>query len=112
MPRVARRVGHLCACREVLKLGRAESQGEHSGSRRPRRNASAALIVAQTVMDLLRQHHGYEQTAHGVVTRGGATPGIIPAGTSAQCYLRAPHIGSLYQIESSYQMDASVAVTR
>ncbi len=63
------------------------------------RNAADALTVAQVAIGLLRQHLEERQMMHGIVTRGGAAPNIVPAATTAQYYLRAPDVGSLQRLE-------------
>ena len=52
-------------------------------------NAADALTVAQVAIGLLRQHlHAHDQV-HGIVTRGGDAPNIVPAHTVARFYVRA-----------------------
>ncbi len=63
-------------------------------------NAADALTVTQVAIGLLRQHLEQRQLVHGIVTRGGAAPNIVPAETSALYYLRAPHVESLRRLES------------
>ena len=63
-------------------------------------NAADALTVTQVSIGLLRQHLEQRQLVHGIVTRGGAAPNIVPAETSALYYLRAPHVESLRRLES------------
>jgi amidohydrolase len=63
-------------------------------------NAADALTVTQVSIGLLRQHLEQRQLVHGIVTRGGAAPNIVPAETSALYYLRAPDVESLRRLES------------
>lgn len=63
-------------------------------------NAADALTVSQVAVGLLRQHLEARQLVHGIVTRGGAAPNIVPAETSALYYLRAPQVESLRRLES------------
>lgn len=63
-------------------------------------NAADALTVAQVSIGLLRQHLEQRQLVHGIVTRGGAAPNIVPAETSALYYLRAHDVESLQRLES------------
>jgi amidohydrolase len=51
-------------------------------------NAADALTIAQTSIGLLRQHILPTQRIHGIVTKGGDAPNIIPAHTSAEYILR------------------------
>ena len=52
-------------------------------------NAGDALVVAQTAIGLLRQHIRPTDRVHGIVTRGGEAPNIVPAHTIARYYVRA-----------------------
>jgi amidohydrolase len=52
-------------------------------------NAADALTVAQVAIGLLRQHIRPSDKVHGIVTKGGEAPNIIPAHTSARYYIRA-----------------------
>src|SRR4029077_11863145 len=58
-------------------------------------NAADALTVAQTAIGLLRQHIHDSDRIHGVVTRGGEAPNIVPAHTSAKYMVRAQTLGKL-----------------
>jgi len=42
-------------------------------------NAADALTVAQTAIGLLRQHVQQTDRIHGIVTRGGDAPNVVPA---------------------------------
>ena len=46
-------------------------------------NAADALVVAQTAIGLLRQHIRHSDRVHGIVTKGGDAPNVVPAHTSA-----------------------------
>lgn len=63
-------------------------------------NAADALTVTQVAVGLLRQHVEPQQQVHGIVTRGGMAPNIVPADTRALYYLRAPNVESLRRLES------------
>jgi amidohydrolase len=58
-------------------------------------NAADALTVAQTAIGLLRQHIHYTERIHGIITKGGDAPNVIPAHTSARYTARAASIGKL-----------------
>jgi amidohydrolase len=62
-------------------------------------NAADALTVAQTAIGLLRQQMGRNDRVHGIVTKGGDAPNIIPAHTSARYIVRAPTFGDLDKIK-------------
>src|SRR3954469_15787699 len=61
-------------------------------------NAADALVVAQTAIGLLRQHIRSTDRIHGIVTKGGDAPNIVPAETSASYMVRAESLEQLEQI--------------
>lgn len=58
-------------------------------------NAADAITVAQVAIGLLRQHANPGDQVHGIVTRGGVAPNIVPDDTVAKYYLRAPTLAAL-----------------
>jgi amidohydrolase len=52
-------------------------------------NAADALVVAQTAVGLLRQQLRPGDRVHGIVTRGGDAPNVIPAHTAGTWMVRA-----------------------
>ena len=58
-------------------------------------NAADALTIAQTAVGLLRQHIGHNERIHGIITKGGDAPNVIPAHTSARYAARAESLGKL-----------------
>ena len=58
-------------------------------------NAADALTVAQTAIGLLRQHIHETDRIHGIVTKGGEAPNIVPAHTAARYMVRAQSLGKL-----------------
>jgi amidohydrolase len=52
-------------------------------------NAADALVVAQTAVALLRQHIRHTDRIHGIVTKGGDAPNVVPAHTSARFIARS-----------------------
>ncbi len=62
-------------------------------------NAADAITVAQVAIGLLRQHARPGDQVHGIVTRGGAAPNIVPDDTVAKYYLRAPTLAALAEWE-------------
>jgi amidohydrolase len=55
-------------------------------------NAADALVVAQAAIGLLRQHIRPSDRIHGIVTKGGDVPNVIPAHTAARYMVRARSI--------------------
>src|SRR5947208_249404 len=62
-------------------------------------NAADALVVAQTAIGLLRQHIRSTDRIHGIVTKGGDAPNIVPAETSASYMVRAETLEQLAEIQ-------------
>jgi amidohydrolase len=63
-------------------------------------NAADALVVAQSAIGLLRQHIRPTDRVHGIVTRGGEAPNVVPAHTTARYYVRARSLGDLDDIKT------------
>lgn len=61
-------------------------------------NAADALTVAQTAIGLLRQHISPMDRIHGIITKGGDAPNVIPASTSARYIIRSPSIEELNEL--------------
>jgi amidohydrolase len=58
-------------------------------------NAADALTVAQTAIGLLRQHLRATDRVHGIITKGGDAPNIVPAHTEARFMVRAETLDGL-----------------
>ncbi len=58
-------------------------------------NAADALTVAQVSLGLLRQHIRQTDRIHGIVTKGGDAPNIVPAHTSARYIIRSDNLEEL-----------------
>lgn len=63
-------------------------------------NAADALTIAQTSIGLLRQHIHPTDRIHGIVTKGGEAPNIVPASTAAHYMVRAKTLGDLDEIQA------------
>ena len=63
-------------------------------------NAADALTVAQTSIGLLRQHLRANDRVHGIVTKGGDAPNVVPAHTSAKYMVRATTLAELDEIKT------------
>ncbi len=63
-------------------------------------NAADALTVAQTAIGLLRQHIRPTDRIHGIVTKGGDAPNIVPSDTSASYMVRAETLAQLAEIQA------------
>jgi amidohydrolase len=58
-------------------------------------NAADALVVAQTAIGLLRQHILPTDRIHGIITRGGEAPNVVPAHAAARYNVRGETRGDL-----------------
>jgi amidohydrolase len=58
-------------------------------------NAADALTIAQTAIGLLRQQMLPTERVHGITTKGGDAPNIIPAHTSARYIVRGKTLDEL-----------------
>jgi len=61
-------------------------------------NAADALTVAQTAIGLLRQHILPTSRIHGIITKGGDAPNIVPAHTTARYIVRADTLEELEKL--------------
>lgn len=61
-------------------------------------NAADALTVAQVAIGLLRQHIRPSDRIHGIITKGGDAPNVIPAHTSARYLARAETLDELREL--------------
>ena len=63
-------------------------------------NAADALTIAQVALGLLRQHIRATDRVHGIITKGGDAPNIIPAHTVAKYAVRAQTVDDLEEIRT------------
>jgi amidohydrolase len=61
-------------------------------------NAADALTIAQISLGLLRQHIKQTDRLHGIVTKGGEAPNIIPAFASAKYIIRGDNLQELEEL--------------
>jgi amidohydrolase len=62
-------------------------------------NAADALTVAQVGVGLLRQHIKSTDRIHGIVTKGGDAPNIVPEATVGKWYIRSKTLRELATLE-------------
>ena len=62
-------------------------------------NAADAITIAQTSNGLLRQHIHQTDRIHGIVTKGGEAPNVVPSHTIAKFYIRAQTMSELRELE-------------
>lgn len=61
-------------------------------------NALDALVMAYNAISAMRQQMRPTDRVHGIITRGGAKPNIIPDQTSAEFYVRAKNSRDLEEL--------------
>jgi metal-dependent amidase/aminoacylase/carboxypeptidase family protein len=61
-------------------------------------NAADALTVAQTAIGLLRQHILPTDRIHGIITKGGDAPNVVPARTAARYIVRSQTLAELERL--------------
>jgi amidohydrolase len=61
-------------------------------------NAADALTIAQTAIGLLRQHILPTDRIHGIITKGGEAPNVVPAHTAAKYIVRGETLADLEQL--------------
>jgi amidohydrolase len=61
-------------------------------------NAADALTIAQTAIGLLRQHIRATDRIHGIITKGGDAPNVIPAHTRAKYIVRGQTLAALEEL--------------
>jgi amidohydrolase len=66
-------------------------------------NAADALTIAQTAIGLLRQHIHATDRVHGIVTKGGDAPNVVPAETTATYLVRARSLNDLDEIRGKVE---------
>jgi amidohydrolase len=74
-------------------------------------NALNAVIALFQSLDAMRQQIRPDARVHGIITRGGDQPNIIPEHTSAEFYLRAPDRDQCRDLLRRFQAAADGAAT-
>jgi amidohydrolase len=62
-------------------------------------NAADALTVSQVAIGLLRQHIKPTDRIHGIVTKGGDAPNIVPDHTTGKFFVRSRTLAELQELE-------------
>lgn len=61
-------------------------------------NAADAFTIAQVAIGLLRQHISASSRIHGIITRGGEAPNVVPGKTEGLFYIRAKTLEELAEL--------------
>ena len=77
------------------------------------KNALDAIVLLYTMIGQWRQHLKPGERVHGIITRGGAAPNIVPDLTAGRWYLRTPVDGDLEPMIDRFRAmaDAAAAAT-
>lgn len=62
-------------------------------------NAADAFTIAQVAIGLLRQHIDPANRIHGVITRGGEAPNVVPGLTEGRFYIRSQTVAELAELQ-------------
>ncbi len=62
-------------------------------------NSQDAITIAQVAIGLLRQHLYPYEMVHGIVTKGGDAPNVIPSDTRGRWIIRADTLAQLEMLE-------------
>lgn len=66
-------------------------------------NALDALLLAYQAISNLRQHIRETERIHGIITKGGAAPNVVPEHTSGEFYVRAANARALAKLKPRVQ---------
>ncbi len=62
-------------------------------------NAADAMTISQVGIGLLRQHMPHKCQIHGIVTKGGDAPNVVPEETVGSWYVRARTVAAIEEFE-------------
>lgn len=88
-----------CAAASMLNIAYTGKTAHASAFPEMGINAADALTVAQVGIGLLRQHMRSDSRIHGIVTKGGDAPNIVPGDTTGEWIVRAPTLERLAELE-------------
>ncbi|HUR48128.1 MAG TPA: M20 family metallopeptidase [Acidimicrobiales bacterium] len=88
-----------CAAASMLNIAYTGKTAHASAFPELGINAADALTVAQVGIGLLRQHMRSDSRIHGIVTKGGDAPNIVPGDTTGEWIVRAPTLDRLSELE-------------
>ncbi len=83
------RLGAICLAVDHLEIRYRGREAHASAAPYKGINAADAFVVAQVAIGLLRQHLRPGEQVHGIVTKGGDAPNVIPKETIGRFMVRA-----------------------
>src|SRR6266404_837224 len=90
-------IGHACGHNIIAAMAAG------AGIAAARVADDVGLTVAQTAIGLLRQHIRQTDRIHGIITRGGDMPNVVPAHTEAHYIVRARTLADLGEVRAKVQ---------
>ncbi|MHB8592925.1 MAG: M20 family metallopeptidase [Acidimicrobiales bacterium] len=89
------RLGATCLAVDHLEIRYFGRDAHASAAPEKGVNAGDALVVAQVAIGLLRQHLHPDDQVHGIVTKGGDAPNIVPKEAIGRFMIRARSVDDL-----------------
>jgi amidohydrolase len=83
------RLGALCLAVDHLEVRYGGREAHAAAAPHKGVNAADAMVVAQVAIGLLRQQLSPGDQVHGIVTKGGDAPNVVPKSTIARFMVRA-----------------------
>ena len=93
------RLGATCLAVAHFEVRYAGRQAHASAAPEQGVNAADAMTVAQVAIGLLRQHFRPGDQVHGITTKGGDAPNIVPSDTAGEYMVRARSLDELALLE-------------
>ncbi len=87
-----------CRALEQFEVHFEGKEAHASASPELGRNALDAQVVSQVALGLLRQHLSKGDQYHGIITKGGDAPNIVPDHTSSSYYIRSSTLAQLGEL--------------
>lgn len=104
------RLGATCLAVDHLEIRYRGREAHASAAPHKGVNAADALVVAQVGIGLLRQHLNPGDQVHGIVTKGGDAPNVVPEDTHARFMVRARNLEALsvlrHRVERCFEAGA------
>jgi amidohydrolase len=89
------RLGATCLAVDHIEVHYTGRAAHASASPEQGINAADAMVVAQVAIGLIRQHLRRGDQVHGIVTKGGDAPNIVPEETRGRFMVRARSLEDL-----------------
>ena len=94
------RLGAICLAVDHLEVRFHGREAHASAAPDKGINAADAMVIAQVAIGLLRQHLPAGDQVHGIVTKGGDAPNIVPKETIGRFMVRARTLEDLARLRA------------